>query len=363
MARPPMRKQIAHEAARLLFQREEYDYPRAKRKAARSLGLRFKNSDLPSNREIRHHLDQISSQVVSDYEAFDLRSLRIEALRLMRYLAPFKPELVGSVYDGSAGPMDPNARIEIRVVCEHPELVSERLARHAIEHTLEPHRRTLVGRDAIEYALIDVHRLPPSRLAILSPANAERLPREGCDRFELEAMLHDENPEADIEAELAGLSEQEDRFEVYRCLLYALEEVHQDKRTHPEGDALYHSLQLFDLAVEERPYDEEFLTAALLHDVGKVVRGQDRVVATLELLGGTITYRTQWLIMHQREGRLYASKTLGRADKQSLEASEDFEDVLLLGELDMAARRRGIVTRSVDDALDYLRMLESEELW
>ena len=38
---------------------------------------------------------------------------------------------------------------------------------------------------------------------------------------------------------------------------------------HPKGDALYHSLQVYDLACDEMPYDEEFLLAALLHDVGK----------------------------------------------------------------------------------------------
>ena len=41
---------------------------------------------------------------------------------------------------------------------------------------------------------------------------------------------------------------------------------------HPEGDALYHSLQVFDLACEESPYDEDFLLAALLHDVGKAMK-------------------------------------------------------------------------------------------
>jgi len=41
--------------------------------------------------------------------------------------------------------------------------------------------------------------------------------------------------------------------------------VEQPPQYHPEGDALYHSLQVFELAREARPYDEEFLLAALLH--------------------------------------------------------------------------------------------------
>ena len=45
-------------------------------------------------------------------------------------------------------------------------------------------------------------------------------------------------------------------------------------RLVPEGDALYHSLQVFALASDRLPYDEEFLTAALLHDVGKAINPQ-----------------------------------------------------------------------------------------
>ena len=121
-----------------------------------------------------------------------------------------------------------------------------------------------------------------------------------------------EYPELDLDAELAAAREQVDRFQVYESLLLPLENVRQPLKYHPEGDALYHSLQVFDLARDERPYDEEFLLAALLHDVGKAIDPHDHVAAGLEALEGTITDRTAWLIEHHMLAHELADQTLGR---------------------------------------------------
>jgi hypothetical protein len=51
-------------------------------------------------------------------------------------------------------------------------------------------------------------------------------------------------------------------------LLLGLDGVRQDPRYHPEGDALFHSLQAFELARRETS-DRALWAAALLHDVGK----------------------------------------------------------------------------------------------
>src|SRR4051794_19416422 len=56
--------------------------------------------------------------------------------------------------------------------------------------------------------------------------------------------------------------------------LLPLDGVLQDPEHHPERDALYHSLQVFERALADRA-EAELLAAALLHDVGKAYGGRD----------------------------------------------------------------------------------------
>jgi MinD-like ATPase involved in chromosome partitioning or flagellar assembly len=102
-----------------------------------------------------------------------------------------------------------------------------------------------------------------------------------------------------------------DPYQVYRMLLLPLENVRQSPVHHPEGDVLYHSLQVFELAKDQRPYDEEFLLAALLHDVGKGIDRSDHVAAGLSALEGLITERTRFLIEHHMDAHAYRAGTLG----------------------------------------------------
>lgn len=160
--------------------------------------------------------------------------------------------------------------------------------------------------------------------------------------------------------DLERLADHVDRFAIYRLRLLPLESVKQSARYHPEGDALYHSLQVFELARDVRPYDEEFLLAALLHDVGKAIDLQDHVVAALDALQGTLTERTEWLIVHHRDSLAYRERTLDARTRKLLESSEYFDDLMLLRDLDTAGRVPGAVVGTVDQALAYLRGLESE---
>lgn len=147
---------------------------------------------------------------------------------------------------------------------------------------------------------------------------------------------------------------------MFRLLLEPLEGVKQSPKYHPEGDALYHSLQVFELARDERPYDEEFLLAALLHDVGKAIDPSDHVNAALEALEGSISVRTAWLIEHHMDAQAYRDGILGHRARIRLQASEWFDDLLLLHELDRRGRVRGSFVCELDEAFDHIRELDQE---
>lgn len=172
----------------------------------------------------------------------------------------------------------------------------------------------------------------------------------------------DQDEEVDeAEESVAEMADHLDRFAIYKLRLEPLETVKQNPKFHPEGDALYHSLQVFERAREVRPYDEEFLLAALLHDVGKAIDPSDAVKASLSALRGVIPERTRWLIEHHRDLVPSREKLLSSKARQALETSEYLEDLKLLREMDNAGRAPGTPVGTIDQALAYLKGLEDEE--
>ncbi len=157
--------------------------------------------------------------------------------------------------------------------------------------------------------------------------------------------------------ELSASGDTTDRFAYFASLLYPLENVVPPPQAHPEGDALYHSLQVFELAREELPYDEEFLLAALLHDVGKAVDPRDHVAAALQLLEGYITERTAWLIEHHVTARGCLDGSIGRRARQRLQQHESFDELMTLVACDRAGRRSGVQVGTVEQALQYIAEL------
>lgn len=152
-----------------------------------------------------------------------------------------------------------------------------------------------------------------------------------------------------------------DRFVLYRSLLEPLERIKLDTRRFPEGDLLYHSLQVFELVRAERHYDEELLSAALLHEVGQAIDQQDPLGAALAHLDGAITERVAWLLMNQPHAQAHREGSLGARGRRRLEDADDFEDVLLLTDCDRRAHVRGALVPDLPEALEYLRELEREQ--
>jgi hypothetical protein len=168
----------------------------------------------------------------------------------------------------------------------------------------------------------------------------------------------DDQPEPNLGEELARLADHVDRFAVYKLRLAPLEAVKQDPRRHPEGDALYHSLQVFELARNARPYDEEFLTAALLHDVGKAIDASRPVEAALEALRGAVTSRTFTLIANLQAFKIARAKP---GAPPPVDDPDTLEDLKLLHEIDEKGRVPGAQVGTIDEALASLQGLEREE--
>lgn len=247
-----IRRRVAFEAARLIFEREERGHRQAKRKAARRFrSTAIRRQDLPSDREIRAHIGEVA--------------------RMLEALREGEPASFGASPRGPA---------------------------------------------------------------------AENEPTDRCDS--------------------AAGDFSSDRFRTFELLLLPLESVKENPEIHPEGDALYHSLQVFELARAAIPYDEEFLLAALLHDVGKAIDPRDHVAAGLEALEGFITERTAWLIEHLAAAQSLRAGALGARFRRRLEAAESYEELTILAECDRRGRAVGIAVPDAREALAYLRDLAAE---
>ena len=161
----------------------------------------------------------------------------------------------------------------------------------------------------------------------------------------------DDFPEPDPEAVVGSLAEHLDRFAIYKMRLEPLESVKQNPKHHPEGDALFHSLQVFHLARDIRPYDEEFLLAALLHDVGLAIDPESHAAAGVESSSRSTDRRTLWLIEHHMDLSPRRDRALSQRLKRELSESEYAEDLRLLRELDDAGRVPGQPVDALEDVL------------
>jgi hypothetical protein len=363
MADGKLRQMIALEAARLMYERVESEYYTAKRKAARRLcRSSVKPEDLPSNAEIRDQIQLFARLHEGDKRTAHLRDMRLCALRLMRLLRAFKPRLIGSVMTGH---VRKGSDIDIHVFTDSPALVADLLQNEGYQFDVE-RKQVVKHGEARVFTHVHIHDRFNYELTVYPEEKAHYVFRssitgkaiERASVSELEELLRREYPDIDLEEAVEKTTPDVDPYQLYRMLLLPLEEVKQSARHHPEGDVLYHSLQVFELAREQRPYDEEFLLAALLHDVGKGLDPARHVEAGLEALEGLITERTRFFIAHHMHAHDYRQGKLPQALRRELQTSPDLDDLLLLRELDDAGRVPGVVVGTLDEALDYLKELE-----
>ena len=345
-----------------MYRRQESEYYRAKMKAARHVCRGWvKPADLPSNAEIRDQIQMFARTLEGPTREHDLLEMRLEALRMMRTLRYFRPRLIGSVMTGH---VRRGSDIDLHVFADNYHAVTTTLDHEGIVYDVQRKQVQKHGEQRV-FTHVHIQDRFPFELTIYPADKAHFVFKssvtgkaiERASIAELEQLLEREYPDVNIDDAFDQTVQQIDRFQVYEALLLPLENVKQNPKYHPEGDALYHSLQVFDLARAELPYDEEFLTAALLHDVGKAIDPGDHVLAGLEALDGFVTERTFWLIQNHMLAHDLRDGVLGARAQRRLKQHESFDELVLLAACDRDGRRSGVLTPSVEEALDEIREL------
>lgn len=97
-----MRQRLAQTAARIMVEEAVKDFHLAKRKAAERLGAPD-TRNMPGNREIQDAVHDYQRLFMGRSQVDHLRELRKAAVEAMEYFGRFRPKLVGSVLDGTAG--------------------------------------------------------------------------------------------------------------------------------------------------------------------------------------------------------------------------------------------------------------------
>lgn len=349
-----------------MYSREVSEYYVAKHKAAKQACKGWvKPADLPSNAEIREQV-QVLARLHEGAVDHDQRILemRLRALWWLRKLTPFHPRLIGSVLTGA---IREGSDIDLHVFASNPHSITVELDDMKVHYRIE-RKRIVKDGDARVFTHIHVADQFPVELTVYHPSqlgfrfrsSITQKPIERASAAQLERLiaLQHQLDAPEVGTRLDQMTDCPDRYAVFLGLLAPLENVQQSPRYHPEGDALFHSLQVFELARETMPYDEEFLLAALLHDVGKAIDPADHVIAGLEALDGFVSDRTVWLIRHHMEAHAIADRTIGARRRRRLAAHPWFDDLMALGQCDREGRVPGAQVESIEQALDYIESID-----
>jgi hypothetical protein len=183
-----IRTEIAQAAAKLIIEHGLDDWARAKRKAARQLGVN-EQSNLPSREELEQAIREYNNLYRPQSQALLLRARRKEALVWMKLLAEFSPRLTSGVATGLA---TDHSEIRIEVVSEDSKPVEFfLLSRNICFEAMAPGRGGPA--ESVQY-LIDADGAP-LRLVVIPLSQRRNLGRERLeeqlDTPALEALLQD----------------------------------------------------------------------------------------------------------------------------------------------------------------------------
>ena len=131
-------------------------------------------------------------------------------------------------------------------------------------------------------------------------------------------------------------------------LLDDLEFIEQHPKYHPEGDALFHSLQVFQLSLVKSK-DPIIWAAALFHDVGKAINGPEHDCIGAQMLSGVLHPNIIWLIEHHLDLMKKNKKTI-----QKYKNEQKLIDLQLLRKLDVAGRDPFAQVMTVEKSVDFL---------
>lgn len=125
-----IRRRVATEAARLLYNGVYAEYIHAKEAASSSLGVKV----VPSNFEVAEELDRLVDSLEGDERWSRLIQLRTKALELMKLLQEYNPVLTGSVWRGTARR---GSDIDINVYSPDPNVIERLLVENGCETRIE----------------------------------------------------------------------------------------------------------------------------------------------------------------------------------------------------------------------------------
>ena len=291
--------------------------------------------------------------------------MRLEALRLMRLLRPFRPRLIGSVMTGH---VRKGSDIDLHVFSDSPGLVTDLLEQEGYQFDVE-RKQVVKHGEARVFTHIHVHDRFNFELTVYAEDKAHYVFKssitgkaiERASIRELEELLAARVSRTSTST--ASWRRREavvDPYPIFRMLLLPLENVQGLAGVSSRGRRAVS----FAAGVRAGPRPPALRRGVPAGGPAARRRQGARPGATtsrrrLEALDGLITERTRFLhrASHGRP-RLPRRGTLGAELRRELEASPDFEDLMLLRECDDDGRVPGAVVGTVDEALDYLKELE-----